>query len=621
MGRMHVARRDSSRIGATSAHSSRVRIIPAENRWRHGLPGLLASVLLLTAGDGLAAGACAVDTTQANFQLGVANNVTVLGSGDVTLASNLTVDQQNTSLASNGYTFHSYWWFGQTFTAGVSGPLTAADVRLFCNACTGTTPDITVAIRAVSGNLPTGGDLATATIPGFSSASGGWFKATFAEPINMVAGTKYALIVRSVANPSAGIYAYLVSATDVYAGGARLTSTNSGSSWEERTFDVGFRIYTGSGHVAAGDLVSSVKDANPPAGSNPTWSTLSWNAATPASTVLRFQAAASNSTAGPFNFVGPDGTSATYFTASGAPLSQFNGNRYLKYKALLSTTHSAVSPTLNDVTACHDSVLANGADLRITKTDGQSTATAGSSVIYTIVASNAGPNDVASATVVDNFPAALENCEWVCEGGGGGSCSAAGAGHINQNVSLPAGGSATFTAICDVKSHATGSLSNTATVSSAVPDPVPANNSATDTDTLTASADISVEIPESASEAVPGGQLSFVIVAGNAGASAVSGALVKTTLPSGVTCSWTSAPAGGATSTPAGNGNINDSVNLPVGATVAYTVQCSVWMSAKGSLVIPASVSSAVHDPVPANNAVSMTISLASDLIFMSGFD
>jgi hypothetical protein len=44
--------------------------------------------------------------------------------------------------------------------------------------------------------------------------------------------------------------------------------------------------------------------------------------------------AASDDDSGSFNFVGPDGTAAT-FTTSGASLAQFNSSHYLKYKAYL----------------------------------------------------------------------------------------------------------------------------------------------------------------------------------------------------------------------------------------------------------------------------------------------
>ncbi|NOT56894.1 MAG: BACON domain-containing protein, partial [Deltaproteobacteria bacterium] len=73
-----------------------------------------------------------------------------------------------------------------------------------------------------------------------------------------------------------------------------------------------------------------------------------------------------------------------------------------------------------------------------------------------------------------------------CAGAGSGTCPASGSGNINTSaVNLPSGGSATFTATCTISAAATGSLVNTATVSSSVTDPTPGNNSATDTDTLT----------------------------------------------------------------------------------------------------------------------------------------
>ena len=115
------------------------------------------------------------------------------------------------------------------------------------------------------------------------------------------------------------------------------------------------------------------------------------------------------------------------------------------------------------------------------------TATPGGSVTYTITASNAGPSNATGATVADTFPAPL-TCTWTCVGAGGGTCTAAGSGNVNDTVNLPAGGSVTYTASCTIAAAATGTLSNTATVAApgGVTDPNPANNSATDTDTLAA---------------------------------------------------------------------------------------------------------------------------------------
>src|SRR5258706_253301 len=103
----------------------------------------------------------------------------------------------------------------------------------------------------------------------------------------------------------------------------------------------------------SGAVFSSVKDSGAvvPGGAM-TWTTLTWASSTPTNTLVRFQIAASNAAAGPFTFVGPDGSGATFFTTSPASLAQFNGRRYLKYAAYLSTTDTSITPSLDSVTIC-----------------------------------------------------------------------------------------------------------------------------------------------------------------------------------------------------------------------------------------------------------------------------
>ena len=67
----------------------------------------------------------------------------------------------------------------------------------------------------------------------------------------------------------------------------------------------------------------------------------------------------------------------------------------------------------------------------------------------------------------------------------GGTCTLEGSGNISDAVNLPAGASVNYTASCAISAAATGTLSNTATITGSVTDPTPGNNSATDTDTLT----------------------------------------------------------------------------------------------------------------------------------------
>lgn len=126
------------------------------------------------------------------------------------------------------------------------------------------------------------------------------------------------------------------------------------------------------------------------------------------------------------------------------------------------------------------------ADVSITKNDGQSTYVPGSTVHYTIIASNAGPGNVLGATVVDNFPSQVSSVSWTCSGTGGATCPPSGTGNINAPVNLPASSSVTFVASAQISPNATGNMSNTAQLNLPphVTDPTPSNNAATDTDVL-----------------------------------------------------------------------------------------------------------------------------------------
>lgn len=302
------------------------------------------------------ASACLVDTTQPDFQLGVFSNLDVNTTpGNVTLLGSA-VDQSSTGGTTTGTNITATGWGGQTFTAGVTGTLVQADtIQLFCNACTGTTPNLTVSIRNTSGGLPTGADLTTATIPGFSASTPS-FTVTFSPLIGLTSGTVYALLVRPVANPSLGTgYFWIRSSPGTYANGQRVTTGDSGGSWAaDSTRDFNFRtIMQQPTFATSGNIVSGVKDANPTPPQFARWNSLSWTATVPANTTLRFQIAGSNNPGGPFNFIGPDGSAATFFNSSPASIVNLvNGNRYLKYKAFFTTTDSAVTPNVSDVTVC-----------------------------------------------------------------------------------------------------------------------------------------------------------------------------------------------------------------------------------------------------------------------------
>jgi uncharacterized repeat protein (TIGR01451 family) len=136
-----------------------------------------------------------------------------------------------------------------------------------------------------------------------------------------------------------------------------------------------------------------------------------------------------------------------------------------------------------------DDIVLEGweANLSVTKTNGQTTFTRGSNVVYTMVVSNAGRENVIGASVSDPLPSGITAASWTCGiPTGGAVCGvASGTGAINTTANLPAGSSLTYSLTLTVPAGYPGvTLINTATVAApgSIPDPNTGNNTATDTD-------------------------------------------------------------------------------------------------------------------------------------------
>ena len=200
--------------------------------------------------------------------------------------------------------------------------------------------------------------------------------------------------------------------------------------------------------------------------------------------------------------------------------------------------------------------------------------------------------------------------------GGASGFTANGAGNINDTVNLPAGSTIIYTIVASIRASATGNLVNTATVTppGGVTDPTPGNNTATDTDTLTPQADLSVTKTDGVASVVPGGTTTYTIVVTNNGPSNVTAATIADIMPAAITSdTYTAVATGGATGfTASGSGNINDTVTMPAGSTITYTVVANISASASGTLVNTATVTppGGVTDPTPGNNSATDTDTL-----------
>lgn len=124
-------------------------------------------------------------------------------------------------------------------------------------------------------------------------------------------------------------------------------SSNAGADWSNyinRDIFYQFSVIAEGGHFMSGEYISKTFDA----GSDVAFNRIFWSATIPDGTELKFQIA-TNSDLASWNFVGPDGTSSTYFTPSSTQSVNFANvvGRYFRYKAFFSTTDGGLTPILD----------------------------------------------------------------------------------------------------------------------------------------------------------------------------------------------------------------------------------------------------------------------------------
>ena len=218
------------------------------------------------------------------------------------------------------------------------------------------------------------------------------------------------------------------------------------------------------------------------------------------------------------------------------------------------------------------------------------------------------------------FPAELLNCSTTCVSTAPNSCTAGPVlGNLNDTlVDLVSGGSVVYTAICDIDVLATGTLSNTATISSTTVDPDATNNSATDDDTVLNDLIADLVVTKTSDDtipAVPGGMITYTIVAQNNGPNIDPAAVLTDMLPAELACTYTSVAAVGVTgNTVIGTGDINDVLSLPSGSNVTYTLECIIDAGFVGSLSNTATLAGSVIDPTPGNESATDTRGVAPSI-------
>ncbi len=175
------------------------------------------------------------------------------------------------------------------------------------------------------------------------------------------------------------------------------------------------------------------------------------------------------------------GTNSITFTAGGAGLMTIG----------VTVTLNGCTSTDGDLVTVTATPTGSEADLAVTKS-GPSSAQAGATLTYTIVATNHGPDPVTDAVLTDTFPVGLT---FVSVDGGAWTCFPFGTG-VQCNGALSQGASNTVT-ITVTAPQQSGTITNSVTIAATPSDPNGANNDAAATTTIVAAPPECATIPPS----------------------------------------------------------------------------------------------------------------------------
>ena len=280
---------------------------------------------------------------------------------------------------------------------------------------------------------------------------------------------------------------------------------------------------------------------------------------------------------------------------------------------------------VSDSRAATVSIDCPAVDLKIDKTGDVPVVTAGDGVnhTFTITVTNTSTSAANNVVVADTWPAGFVPGTIVPSVGTFTAPDPV-TGNFTWTIGTLAGkASATLTAQYTVPaSTPQGTETNKAVVTTSTFDPNPKNNTATFDIDVVQDVDLSLD-KVTVSPVVAGQLVSYTITIKNSGKSDVTAALVSDPFAgvlSGVT--WTAVFSGGATDS--GTGDIAETIDLPAGGSVLYSVTGLLASSASGDLVNTATVTSpfdtatdTVTDPITTN--VNILVNKTGDITYKAG--
>ncbi|MFC1975669.1 LamG-like jellyroll fold domain-containing protein [Chloroflexota bacterium] len=244
------------------------------------------------------------------------------------------------------------------------------------------------------------------------------------------------------------------------------------------------------------------------------------------------------------------------------------------------------------------------ADLVINKSDYSDPVTAGQTLTYTVMVTNNGPSDAQGVSVNDTLPAG------VSFNGTSGDCSNDPNGVPTCNLNtITAGATEQYVITVTVYPTTTGSVVNTATVSSSTTDPGSGVNSDTETTTVNVITDLEIDKVVNDASVEPGQRITYTVTFVNNGPSTAREVVITDQVP--ISLSNISASNTGANIVPTGSFSYVWSVeDLDPGKNGTITVggDVTTTMSGAARFTNTAEISSTNSDSNLDNNSSSVGV-------------
>jgi len=280
---------------------------------------------------------------------------------------------------------------------------------------------------------------------------------------------------------------------------------------------------------------------------------------------------------------------------------------------------ASISSAVHDTNSGNNSSTAavtvtRRADLNITSNVAPSPVDAGTNLTYTLVVTNNGPDSATSTVVSDSVPPVLTLVS--CSSTAGGVCGGSGNNLTITFSSLPSSGSATITLVATVDPNATDNsmIGNTATVTSSVTDPNPADNASFTSVLVVNRADLGIRKSGSTRTISGGTELTYTLVVRNGGPLTSNGVVVTDPLPTNVVFHSVRETQGSCSTPPVGsNGTITCNLgSIANGGSARISIVAMKSASTQGTSVTnTATVTAATYDPSQRNNSSSVTNTVA----------